>query len=343
MRYSPSYPQKHFLPRRTYSSSLAALTFGVLVLAGAFVPCVSVAQANDSAMVSNTGEAVPEAASDGSRVSRAFKGMGRELAPGEVDDALAENPASSITADQIRALSLERPKTGKIGKETVIGTDDRVRVNPTTGRPARYNVYISFVQNGGSFRCSGSLIGPNTVATAGHCVHTGGPGGSWSTNVVVYPGRNGTSFPYGSCTARTLYSVTGWTNSSSDNYDYGAIKLNCNVGNTTGWYGFFWTSSSLRGLPTNIWSYPGDLAGQYQWKDLRSVTVSQTTRTFYKNDTFGGSSGAGVWYSRTGCGRCLFAIHAYGTYGSYPYSTNNHGTRIRQAVYNNLLNWRNAP
>jgi glutamyl endopeptidase len=37
------------------------------------------------------------------------------------------------------------------------------------------------------------------------------------------------------------------------------------------------------------------------------------------------------------------AVHAYGTYGSPPFSTNNHGTRITQDVFNNLTAWKNAP
>ena len=45
----------------------------------------------------------------------------------------------------------------------------------------------------------------------------------------------------------------------------------------------------------------------------------------------------------SGCGICSMAVHAYGTYGVPPFNTNNHGTRITQAVFNNLTAWRNAP
>ena len=34
------------------------------------------------------------------------------------------------------------------------------------------------------------------------------------------------------------------------------------------------------------------------------------------------------------------AVHAYGTYGGPPFSTNNHGTRITQGVFDNLLRGR---
>jgi glutamyl endopeptidase len=72
------------------------------------------------------------------------------------------------------------------------------------------------------------------------------------------------------------------------------------------------------------------------------VRVTQERRVFYQNDTFRGDSGAPVYYNRSGCGFCSMAVHAYGTYNGPPFSTNNHGTRITQPVFNNLIAWRNA-
>jgi hypothetical protein len=37
------------------------------------------------------------------------------------------------------------------------------------------------------------------------------------------------------------------------------------------------------------------------------------------------------------------AVHAYGVYGRPPFATNNHGTRITKAVFDNLVSWREAP
>ena len=122
-------------------------------------------------------------------------------------------------------------------------------------------------------RCSGWLYGNDIVATAGHCVHDGGPGGNWKQNVQVFPGRNGNSSPYGSCTARRLHSVNGWVNSSNEEYDYGAIKLNCSIGNTTGWFGYWWQSASLNNGGSIINGYPGDKP-LTQWKSADSVRVS---------------------------------------------------------------------
>jgi glutamyl endopeptidase len=220
---------------------------------------------------------------------------------------------------------------------SIIGPDSRTLVSPTTAYPARAIGLVTVT--GGS--CTGWLINKDTVVTAGHCVHSGGTSGAWRANVRFYPGRNGASSPYGSCSARRLHSVSGWLSSADERYDYGAIKLNCTVGNTTGWFGFFWQSATLTGLPTTVAGYPDDKPVT-QWKATGTVAVTQDRQVFYKNDTRPGQSGAPVYYNRTNCGTCSMAIHAYGVHGSSPHSTNNHATRIVKAVFDNLVAWKNA-
>jgi glutamyl endopeptidase len=235
-------------------------------------------------------------------------------------------------------LELE-PQTARIGRETIIGRDDRKRVSNTRNYPNSAMALITF--SGG--RCSGWMIGPDTVATAGHCVHDGGRGGSWKQNVIVYPGRNGGQSPYGSCQATRLFSVSGWINNANEQYDYGAIKLNCAIGDRTGWLGFFWQSASLNGVQSIISGYPGDKPLQ-QWESRDRIRTSQSRQLFYLNDTLGGMSGSPVYtQNHPACsGFCGMAIHTYGIHGSSPHSRYNHGTRINQGVFNNLVAWRNA-
>jgi len=253
---------------------------------------------------------------------------------------------ATVRGDQGRAPAAESGTTARHGngQETVIGADSRVQINGTTASPYRAVVHIT---RDGSGWCTGWMINANTVATAGHCVAPGGTGSFYDGTFRVYPGRNGASTPYGSCTARRLSSVSGWVGSGDERYDYGALKLNCTVGNSTGWFGFWWQSASLTNLSTTISGYPGDKAFGTMWRSRDQVRVTQERQIFYLNDTIGGMSGSPVYQNRAAgssfcSGQCAMGIHAYGLHDAAPHSNNNHGTRITQPVFNNLIAWRNA-
>jgi len=184
------------------------------------------------------------------------------------------------------------------------------------------------------------LINANTVVTAGRCVNNSG---GWSTNVWAYPGYTGSSASFGACSARTLYSVTGWTVDRNPDYDYGAVKLNCSVGNSTGWLGFRWQSASLNGLPIHEQGYPPD-KGWGQWRDDGSIYRTNTNTTGSSYTT--GFTGAPLFDNN------LYAVSIYTGTGSVPPTCSGNictgtseletrGTRITQSAYNNLLNWRN--
>ncbi len=280
-------------------------------------------------------------ASDGS-VVRVAATTGRAIAGGESGFAGTGRPLST---DAKAPMGESAP----IGIESIFGTDDRIRINPTTSYPARAVVFIT---RNGAGHCTGWLFGPDIVATAGHCLHTGGSGGTWYTGLAVWPGRNGAAAPYGSCAPRLLHSVTGWTVDGNEEYDYGAIKLNCTIGNTVGWFGYWWQAASLAGTSTLINGYPGDKPFGEQWRGdnvARTVTVSQTNQIFYTNDTIGGMSGSAVYQNRPAgsafcAGICSMAIHGYGfPHGAFPHNTYNHAARITEARFNNLQAWRNAP
>ncbi len=230
------------------------------------------------------------------------------------------------------ALPRLRGVTAGAEPESVIGPDNRYPISNTKAYPARA-VALMTMSTG---RCTAWMIGADTAVTAGHCVFDGG---AWSTNVRIYPGYTGTSAPYGYCTARRLYSVTGWTVSGNSDYDYGAVKLNCKVGNTVGWFGFRWQSATLNGQGTIVQGYPGDKP-YTQWAANDFVRVTYARKIFYANDTTGGESGSPVYNAISGCNPCSIAVHTNGVglYGQ-PY---NSGTRITQDVFNNLIAWRNA-
>lgn len=229
-----------------------------------------------------------------------------------------------------------------LGIGSVIGPDGRVQVTGTTTYPFRANAFLVVKFPSGTGTCTGWFVGPRTLATAGHCVYDTDTN-QWATSVQVFPGRNGTSKPYGSVYACYLWSVKGWVTNENTNYDYGAIILPSNkpLGNTVGWYGFFWTSNgaSLDEDKVRIYGYPGDKPYGTQWGMQNRIKEVATRKLFHNVDTAGGQSGSAVYETRTD-GPYANSIHTNGVYGGSPY---NRSTRIVKDVFNNLVNWKNNP
>jgi len=218
--------------------------------------------------------------------------------------------------------------------ETVCGRDDRVRISPATAVPWRWICQLIITMpNGAGFRGTGWFIGPKCVMTAGHCVYSSANGG-WARKIEVIPGMDGAARPFGSAVGTCFRSVKGWTSSADPNYDYGCIILPAPLGNSTGYFGFACLSdASLTGLLLNNSGYPGDKAFGTQWFNAGRTSQITARKIYYMLDTYGGQSGSPVWRLCNGQ-RHAVGIHAYG-------GCPNSATRIVQAVFDNMLAWRN--
>jgi V8-like Glu-specific endopeptidase len=287
---------------------------------------------------------------------------GLEIVPGYTPlkaemRALASTPETGEAADAQRAAVAEvatqfqAPDTSRLDdisvasfgelaqRETVHGTDDRVQISATSIYPWRVHASLLITAADNSqWIGTGWFIGPHTLMTAGHVVFIKNSGipnrDGWVRKIVVMPGRNGASLPYGSVTSTSFRTVVGWANSGDENYDYGAIILPTNLGLTTGWFGFgVWGDSELTSVTANISGYPGDKPSGTQWYAARRVASVNPRKVYYDVDTAGGQSGSAVYRIMNG-GRYGIAIHAYGG------ATTNSGTRIVTPVFNNMLNWK---
>lgn len=214
--------------------------------------------------------------------------------------------------------------------ESVIGADTRSRVHGTTSYPFRTMGRIDI-------GCTGTLIGPRHVLTAGHCVYNI-RSDKWYSALSFSPGQNGTYRPYGKIGWKRAISVKGWTKSHKRNYDYAMIVLNQDIGSRIGWMGYGWKSPMPK-YNVNINGYPGDKPFGTMWHSFCRLGIITTYRLYYPCDTAGGMSGSAVYvYWSSSKKRIIYGIHAYGV----DRTGLNGATRIRKAVFENLKRWKST-
>jgi len=150
------------------------------------------------------------------------------------------------------------------------------------------------------------------------------------------PGRDGDTLPFGAVTSTKFRAVEEWTKNGDPNYDYGAIIIPTELGDTTGGLGFgVYPDGELLATEAHICGYPSDKEAGTMWYDSRQVSSVDTFKVYYDIDTMGGQSGSAVYRTLNG-ERLAIAVHAYGAGGG---STNS-GTRITRPVYDNLVAWK---
>ncbi len=227
------------------------------------------------------------------------------------------------------------------GTNTVIGPDGRVQESVPASTPWGAIAHLETNKGG----CTGFMLSRDVLVTAGHCVHDGG---TWVTSYTVTPGRTGNSKPFGTCSGgiADVWTTASWINGYPADHDYGLVKLTCDVGNATGWFGWWYsTGENLVNQNFYVEGYPGDKPYGTMWWD-GDATYSQTAnRLWYWIDTFNGQSGSPVYrFNSTApglCGGwCVTAIHAKGVSGANP---TNSGTRFRPDVMSFINYWISQP
>lgn len=120
------------------------------------------------------------------------------------------------------------------GEYVVFGPDQRWRVRRTTLAPFRY---VCNLEYDGWPRTTGTLIGPRTVLTAGHCVHELRAGRDMprvASRMRVIPGRNGPLEPLPATRAVRFFAFPGYRRGTAT--DLGLIRLANPIGTTVGWW-----------------------------------------------------------------------------------------------------------
>lgn len=250
-------------------------------------------------------------------------------------DAYWASYGSAVERARVRANA-----DSAIIMESIIGTDDRVRVTNNQLYPWRCVCSLLITaQTGTMYIGTGWLVAPRLVLTAGHCVYMADEGG-WARQIEVMPGRDGATKPFGSAISRDLRSVTGWTGDNNSDCDYGAILLPADkrFGEQLGWFGYAVRPDDyLRQITLNLSGYPGDGGKTHtdgtQWFHSRGVMDVQPRQITYDIDTFGGQSGAPVWEMAANGSRYGVAVHTHGG------TVSNGATRITKEVFDNIVLW----
>jgi len=154
--------------------------------------------------------------------------------------------------------------------------------------------------------CSGTMIDPFHVLTAGHCVYKfedddGNTVDDWAHTVRVVPAYDEGAEPFGRAYNVQLHSYAGWTENADWDWDIAVIDLDWPIGALTGWRGFS-TSSICDWFTSGLWihyGYPGEdnpHDGETMWWQSGFYDGCETSgnEVWFDRDMFKGQSGGGA-------------------------------------------------
>lgn len=307
-------------------TSLIALTLAAALLAAPAVAADSVAgqkgagtsDATRAAPVTLPGKLTvkPAPQLDSTALSRGPFGLDAAAAAASMatvtlarDGSVSEQPAS----EGLRAIieqAVKGSNSAMSSDRAIVGNDTRVQITDSSTYPAT-TVGLLLVQDqkDNYAACTGTLIGPQTVLTAAHCVYDHDTGG-WMKQVVFLPGAtDAETFPYGSFDWQNINILKGFIeNYDGKNYgsvapwDLAEIELQQDAGTQLGWMGF--RVDEATDLEATLLGYPGDKPEGTMWQSTCDVPAKNFGDQIFWHDcdTAGGTSGGALWEDSDGKG-----------------------------------------
>lgn len=265
------------------------------------------------------------------------------IAPGlgGANDAAAEQPGGytrhALGLTTVHDPEVDEPTDAPVTGETVHGSDDRIRVFDTTVQNLRSIAWLEMYDEFGEAlgTCTGTLIGPDAVLTAAHCLY--GEDG-WVADIVVVPGKNGSTEPFGYQFGIDWWVPDQWIDDDmNSDYDWGIIKLpDYALANLVGYrpLGALTTDTLWRDdIVPAIVGYPGDKPEGQMWLGAAEVFDEvEDTYLGYDIDTAPGQSGSAVIAigDNPNTSGLIVGVHNLGGTNS------NYAVRVRQALIEDL-------
>jgi V8-like Glu-specific endopeptidase len=156
---------------------------------------------------------------------------------------------------------------------------------------------LFFTQGGGGYAGSASLVSPNIILTAGHCVYEGG----WSSNIAFYPsyGKRASNDRAYVFSPSYIACWTAWSQQANRAFDYGMMWVDSTPGNLLGWLGTLWNANTS-GRTWDAVGYPATpnppFSGNTMDSAIGQVVASSVSGTIgLSNDNMEHGSSGGPW------------------------------------------------
>ena len=180
-----------------------------------------------------------------------------------------------------------------------------------TTYPYRAVGKLFFTTPSGNKTCSGSVISPRVVLTAGHCVHNGnGNSTGWYSNFMFVPAFNNGAAPYLTWHASYISSTSGWVSGGGtvpNAADWGMLEISDQVvngtttklGSAVGFLG--WLTLSTIPNHATILGYPAAFdSGQLMHQVLAQSALAVAPNNAEYGSDMSLGAGGGPWIQNFG-------------------------------------------